>query len=227
MAARSILALELSTSHGSVAVLHDGSVVFESTFMSKRSHNAQLFGPLGMALEACGPAPLETIVVGLGPGSYTGVRIAIAAAQGVALSRNARVIGLPSISAALSESLGGTYAIIGDARRGSFHAATVMDRCLVGEIELMDESALRGWVKDKTLAGLKICTMDHCVPLDLPSVIRVTPSAAQLARNASLLRENELSTLSGQTLEPVYLREAFVTTPRKPWLEVPDRGDST
>lgn len=227
MAARSILALELSTSHGSVAVLHDGAVVFESSFMSKRSHNAQLFGPLGMALEACGPLPLDTIVVGLGPGSYTGVRIAIAAAQGVALSRRARVIGLPSMAAIQADGLDESYAVIGDARRGSFHAAVVMERRLAGEIELMDEAALRQWVNGKAEAGRSVCTTDEAVPLDLPGVIRGVPSAAQLAHNASLLTDAELGGLAGQILEPLYLRDAFVTTPRKPWLDVPGAGETT
>ena len=85
---RTLLALDLSTAHGSIAVVRGGSdVLFQSSFQSERSHNAQVFAPLRDALAAAGDG-LTGIVIGNGPGSYTGVRIAIAAAQGVALSRN-------------------------------------------------------------------------------------------------------------------------------------------
>ena len=86
MPTRTILALDLSTPRGDLAVLRGDDVVFTSAFVSERSHNAQVFAPLREALAVAG-SDLDLIVIGTGPGSYTGVRIAIAAAQGVALSR--------------------------------------------------------------------------------------------------------------------------------------------
>ena len=75
-----LLALDLSTAHGSIAVVRGDDVLFQSSFQSERSHNAQVFAPLREALAAAGEG-LTGIVIGNGPGSYTGVRIAIAAAQ--------------------------------------------------------------------------------------------------------------------------------------------------
>ena len=91
-----ILAIETSTALGGVAVVRDGEVCFEKTFSSERSHNSQLFAPLREALAVAGDT-LRAVVVGTGPASYTGVRIGIAAAQGIAVSREVPVIGLPSV----------------------------------------------------------------------------------------------------------------------------------
>jgi tRNA A37 threonylcarbamoyladenosine modification protein TsaB len=47
-----VLALELSTVQGSVAVVAGSELLYEASFEAKRSHNAQVFGPLGEALKA-------------------------------------------------------------------------------------------------------------------------------------------------------------------------------
>ncbi len=49
-----VLAIETSTSQGSVAVVREGEVVCSETFLSERSHNSQLFVPLRKALKAAG-----------------------------------------------------------------------------------------------------------------------------------------------------------------------------
>ena len=71
-----ILALETSTRQASLAVWRDGEVVREWSFCSERSHNSLLFAPLR---EAWAVAEPDLMVVGTGPGSYAGVRVALAA----------------------------------------------------------------------------------------------------------------------------------------------------
>ena len=71
-----ILALETSTSQASLAVWRDGEVVREWSFCSERSHNSLLFAPLR---EAWAVAEPDLMVVGTGPGSYAGVRVALVA----------------------------------------------------------------------------------------------------------------------------------------------------
>ena len=120
---QTILALDLSTAQGSIAVVRGDDVLFQSSFQSERSHNAQVFAPLREALVIAG-SDLTGIVIGNGPGSYTGVRIAIAAAQGIALSRDVWCVGWSSLTAPDIESPA-NYHIIGDARRQSFYLARV------------------------------------------------------------------------------------------------------
>src|SRR5688572_27664606 len=111
------LAIDTSTVRGSVAVWMRGELVINDNFTADRSHSAALF----MSLErARSEIPhLDQVVVGLGPGSYAGIRIGIAAAIGLSLALGSRLLGIPSVAALeVPES---NYLVIGDARRGSFY----------------------------------------------------------------------------------------------------------
>src|SRR5947209_11751293 len=109
-----ILALELSTARGSLAWLdHDAELARE--WPNERKHSGALFDNLDAVTKKFG-AP-ETIIVGLGPGSYAGTRIAISAATGLEFSSGARRIGFPSICA--MECNAHEYCVIGHARRQS------------------------------------------------------------------------------------------------------------
>jgi tRNA threonylcarbamoyl adenosine modification protein YeaZ len=211
-----ILAIDLSTPCGHVALLDGDGVRFEQTFTSHRSHNSMLYAPLGAALDAAGSA-LQSIVVGTGPGSYTGVRISIAAANGVALSRNVPVSGLPSI-AALSDAE--EHLAVGDARRGKFYAAHICDGRVIGEIDLLDESALRIWLEAH--AALPRFTSDATPPLGDVSIQPVKPNAVLLARNAAAQHpEPQL------LIEPLYMQDAFITQakPRTMGLQITSKQE--
>jgi len=199
-----ILAIELSTSRGHIAVRRDGELVFEKDFTSHRSHNSMLYAPLAAALEVAGGA-LDKIVIGTGPGSYTGVRISIAAAHGVAISRQVPVIGLPSI-AALSEAP--EHVAVGDARRGKFYAALIREGEMVGEVALLDEAGLRAWLDER--ADLPCFTSDGAAPLQLARVTIAQPSAVLLALHAEIVQANELD------IEPLYVQDAFITKAKTP-----------
>lgn len=208
---RNVLALDLSSTRGVIAVRRAGIVVFEANFTAERSHNAQVFAPLGQALEAMGSEP-GLIVIGTGPGSYTGVRIAIAAAQGIALSRGWPVIGWPSITTAPVENCH----IIGDARRGMFYTAAVTHRML-GPVEIVDAATAQA----RVLAGGEWCSFDARAPLGLPQVRLCPPDADRLSEVAAALTEEEIQVLAARPLEPVYLQEAFITTAKKAGKKVP------
>jgi tRNA threonylcarbamoyl adenosine modification protein YeaZ len=205
-----VLAIDLSSPRGAVAVVRNGRLLLEATFVAERSHNASLFAPLAEALDLVGDAPAR-LVVGTGPGSYTGVRIAIAAAQGVALARGWPVFGLPSISTAGPAS----YGVLGDARRGLFYLARI-DAGTLAELRLADPATARAAVE----AGGEWFTYDTVAPLGLPNVRVTRPDAPALARRAAALEEDAVRAAAGRPLEPCYLQEAFITTARKPGKQV-------
>lgn len=207
---QAILAIELSTPTGGLAVLRGGAVLYEGAFTSNRSHNSMLYAPLAEALAAAGDT-LGLIVVGTGPGSYTGVRIGIAAAHGVALSRHVPVIGWPSL-AALSPVE--AYHVAGDARRGKFYTGRIELGRMAGEIVLRDEADFRAWHEARA-AGEPCFTSDAAVPLGLAGVEAAQPSALLLARLAAGLEADEIGRLAGMELEPFYLTEAFITKAKK------------
>lgn len=87
---------------------------------------------------------VERIVVGIGPGSFAGIRSALAFAQGFALAKKGcEVLGLPS-ACALAD--GGKLAVIGDARRGKFWIAQFDGYELEGDVRQVDADALRSAV---------------------------------------------------------------------------------
>lgn len=211
---RTVLAIDLSSTRGVIAVRREGTLIYEAYFTAERSHNAQLFAPLAQALEAMGTGP-AVIVIGTGPGSYTGVRIAIAAAQGLSLSRGWPVIGWPSITTAPAAD---GY-VIGDARRGMYYVTSVKQR-LLGPIEIVDAETAQARVQ----SGGDWFSFDVRIPLGLPKVKLCPPEASVLADIAAELPDEEIHAQSARPLEPVYLQDAFITTAKKAGKKVPVRG---
>lgn len=77
-------------------------------------------------------AEIDRIVVGTGPGSFAGIRSALAFAQGFALGRNCEVLGLPSPCALAVE--GESIAVVGDARRGMCWVALLKGYTLLKDV---------------------------------------------------------------------------------------------
>lgn len=96
-----ILAIETSTKQCSVALGQDGSPVAGRSERDDHfihSEKLHLFLEALMAEQAWLPASLDAIAVSLGPGSYTGLRIGVSAAKGLAHALNIPVIGRNSLS---------------------------------------------------------------------------------------------------------------------------------
>src|ERR1041385_5324833 len=134
-----ILALELSTARGSLAWLGNNDVDLAREWPNDRKHSGSFFENLETVTKKLGPP--DAVIVGLGPGSYAGTRIAISAAIGLEVSSGARLIGFPSICAMESDAEG--YFVIGDARRKSFFFARIRANNLVEGPTLFSESELR------------------------------------------------------------------------------------
>lgn len=195
-----VLALELSSPVGSVAFCDDGGGQDLKVFPADRKDSGLFYENLQALQEAWGRP--EVIVVGLGPGSYAGVRIAIATAVGLKAAWGARLLGLPSICALNREE----YVAIGDARRNSFFFAHVVrGDCVEGPtLATADEvrEKLRQWQH-----------LPRIAPLPLPQFEDITvehPSALRLAELALTVESGD-----AETLAPIYLREPYITTPRK------------
>src|SRR5437588_10331506 len=90
-----ILALELSSARGSLAVAADDNVEVVRDWQNDRKNSGPFFEYLTEVQKQFGKP--DTIVVGLGPGSYAGTRIAISAAIWFRAATQARFFGVPSI----------------------------------------------------------------------------------------------------------------------------------
>lgn len=100
---RRLVALDTATALGSIALFEDGALVMEESRRVSNAHGESLLPMLAQALEARGLQPRDVHVwaVDVGPGSFTGVRIGVATATGVALATGAEVLGVSSLDAML------------------------------------------------------------------------------------------------------------------------------
>jgi tRNA threonylcarbamoyladenosine biosynthesis protein TsaB len=138
-----ILAVETSSRVGSVALACGPNLLEERVFSAPMQHSAEIFPVIGELLgrHGCAPAQLDQVHISLGPGSFTGLRIAVAMAKTMHLATGVRIVSVDSldvVTANLStmpcertaERIGGRemtvpgkVAALLDAKRGQFYAA--------------------------------------------------------------------------------------------------------
>jgi len=207
-----ILALEFSSDRRSVAVAVAGTVRGQAAEAGGReSHPFRL---IEIALREAGLTreEIEVLAVGLGPGSYNGIRSAIAVAQGWQLALPVRLVGVSSIRclAAQAQASGRTGAVscVVDAQRGEFYRA----RYQITAESVRETEALRLATRAEVMA----CGAAGDVLLGpnektgLPGFQQGFPDAALLAR----LVAARADFAPGESLEPIYLRAAaFVKAP--------------
>ena len=198
------LALELSSARGSLALLNDGDVAFDRKWQNDRKNSGPFFEYLAEVQSKSGKP--DIIIVGLGPGSYAGTRIAISAAIGLQAASQTRLIGFPSICAIECEA--DEYCVIGDARRQAFFFARVRDNRLIEDPTLMPEAELRENL-DKVDRKMSIFATEKLSQF-AGAKIRY-PSAKLLARFAS----DSNRSFTQPPLEPIYLREPHITAPKR------------
>jgi tRNA threonylcarbamoyl adenosine modification protein YeaZ len=206
------LFLETSTPRASLVLMRGSEVVFEESFHGDRSHNALLFAPLERALACLGEGvKLAEVVVGTGPGSYSGTRVGIAAGQGVALVHGCPAVGLSSLLA-VAAAVPGALAV-GDARRGSgwrMRIGGAREPELCGVEELAVDIAA-------TLAeGRPVFSIEPVAGLGLPEelaerVLPGQPEARGLAWVWQALDEERRQGWRARPPRPAYLRPPHVT----------------
>lgn len=200
-----ILALDCSGAAGCVAVVcgQDGGASREWVFQVGRDHDGALYESLEQALREC-PRP-DRIVVGTGPGSYTGLRVAAALAMGLRASLGVRIVAPPSVCAL--DVADREYQVIGDARRGAWYHAVIRERRLMDEIVLVPESGITARVASN---GFPCFTNGPSSMPHLAAETRV--SALRLARMAAETSVEELLPDS-VPVAPLYLKPAHITLP--------------
>ena len=129
-----VLAIDTSTSRTSVAIIDDGSVVF-----SGHRDGATAHGPSLPALvqEALAISEVDEVVVGMGPGPFTGLRVGIAFAQSFALAREIPVRGVCSLDAIAAQIGEKDFIITVDARRKEVYWLATQLVCELGIRQLI------------------------------------------------------------------------------------------
>src|SRR5947207_13792710 len=114
-----LLAFDLSTRRGTIALADEKEILGSRDLPNDHRSSAPFFEALDEIIREHGRP--ETIVVGLGPGSYTGTRIAISAAIGLEATTGGALAGISSLCAISDEN---DFCVIGDAKRASDRKST-------------------------------------------------------------------------------------------------------
>jgi tRNA threonylcarbamoyl adenosine modification protein YeaZ len=207
-----ILALEFSSKERSVAVLAEGGLCVTAMETGGRDVHALDLITRVLTEARLEREQIECLAVGLGPGSYTGIRAAIAVAQGWQLALPVKVLGIGGAEclAAQARERGwlGTVNIAIDAQRNEFYLARYE----------IDSKKLR------ELAPLKLASFDEVAGHLKADEIVAGPDADKLfaggqalypgAAMVASLAVGGTDFVTGEKLEPVYLREtSFVKAP--------------
>lgn len=195
------LFIERSTDKATLALVKDGALAAEASLVSSGMNSGAW---VAETRDFIGDREISRIVVGTGPGSFAGIRAALAFAQGYAVGSGCTVEGLPSPCAFAPAE--GPLAVVGDARRGMYWIALFDGPRLVCDIFQVEGEMLHLRVP----VGVKVVTPDAA---RIDGLLKETfgsdyaggavPTASGLARaalaNPSLLVPEPL---------PVYLNPA-------------------
>lgn len=211
-----ILSFESSAKACSVALLSDGVLVGEYYQNCGQTHSTTLMKMAEDLLTNCGVTQVDAVACAAGPGSFTGVRIGVAAAKGYAWGAQIPCIGVSTLEAMAHQArtFDGLICCGMDARRDQVYHG--LFRCKNGELErLVEDCAISIGELEKELSGYtepilfvgdgaKLCHKTigryECTPEHL---CMQRASGVALAAAAALARGE---TADGATMTPNYLR---------------------
>lgn len=119
-----VLAFDTSSKALSLAILEDKQLLAETTINIKKNHSITLMPAIDFLMSSIDltPKDLDRIVVAEGPGSYTGLRIAVATAKTLAHTLDIELVGMSSLLALVPSQQEGLVVPLMDARRNNVYA---------------------------------------------------------------------------------------------------------
>jgi len=221
MSERPLLCIESATAVASVGVAGPAGVLASRWLREKGAHAEQMYAAIERVLAeaGCGLRELAAIAVGLGPGSFIGVRIAVATAKGLALGAGLPLIGVSSLAAlALSAGRSGRIAVAVDAKKGQVYAgiydvtaadrapATVIEACALDPAPCAQLLAGRGPIAALVGDGSARYAEAFAPVVAIPRLLVEPQPAALYALAADRLAGCDFDDLAA--LKPVYARRS-------------------
>lgn len=217
-----LLTIETSSNEGTVSLTQSGRLVGEElAFPAGRGNGATLYEPINSLMKRLEQRAegLGAVLVGIGPGNYSGVRIALGAGLGIATGLNIPLYGRGSFESHSAVEACGDFWGFGDARRGRFFRIEIRGGVQSESIELMTVEEARVWLEQNEAKMRKVVGLGDVsgFPDELSgffdSSASVKVSAAGLAHAFSEL--DECKRQESLNPQPFYLRGPNITPPRR------------
>lgn len=197
-----VLGIETSSAKASVALIEKGKVIAEKVFSESLGHSDKILLAIDEILKKgkCSVSSIKKIAVGIGPGSYTGLRVGIATAKGLAFINKIPIVGIPSLDSIVQHNLSKwpekkkTVSVLVDAKREEHYFSQFVLKgkgfAPKGKVKLLsNEEASALILKGELVWG--------------PETTKQFPSAAGIA----LLSETPgYKNSQTKKIEPIYLR---------------------
>ncbi len=207
-----IFAIELSSKQGSIALVHDGKVVAEKSWIENFKNRQQLFD--SMAELEVDWDKIDAFAVGRGPGAFSGMRISFSVINSLAAPNKKPVYALNS-GASLATQFGAERTVVvGDARRNKVWAGLFIGNKLEKEFQLLELNELADFVPKEAL----VLSPDHDRLTELLSDFHTLDPAEPVFPTAGRLGELVFQHLKNgeefEPLEPLYMHPPVFIEPR-------------
>ena len=215
-----LAAVETSTNLGSVALFDRGDLVAVEEQRVSNAHGESLL-PMGSALFAkvgWRPSDVARWGVGIGPGSFTGVRIGVATVKGIALATGAEVVGVTSLEAiahGVVAEPGEVIIAVLSAMKGELFLQAWRDSVEACEPTYVKEGLASAWIAalgapsvvlvGEAALGLSVAGLPHRMLTSQPHDLPHAAVIASIAASRSPCQEE---------LEPLYVRPPEITKPK-------------
>ncbi len=214
-----LVAIDTATGYASLA-LHDGARVrVEHTWESPRRHTVELLPRLAAALEqlGLGARHLSGVAVTRGPGSFTGLRVGLSVAKGLALARGLPLVGVPTLDVVAAAQGRDRRPMCAVLQAGRKRICVAVYRWRKGEWRAREEPRLTTWsaLAEETTTPTLFCGEVDPAGADVLAALgelAVLMPAATRLRRAGFLAEvawrrlNRGETDDLATLTPLYLQ---------------------
>ncbi len=226
-----VLGLDTATSGCSAALWSGTDEGADATLTARRNPpmargQAEALVPMIQAVLAeagVAAAALDRIAVTVGPGAFTGLRIALAAARGFAVAHEVPVIGITTFDAVAhglpaEERAGRAVLVVVDSRRAEPFLQLFDDRLnAVGAPAMLEPAAVPGWLAGLLPAGAPLLVAGDGAALALPHLEPrggVVPATGNGVPDAAVVAALGASRPVGLPAAPFYLRPPDVTLPK-------------
>ena len=214
-----VLGIETATLMGGVALMSEAGLISEYRMGVEARHSERLLPAIDHLLtqSRSSLSEISAIAVSAGPGSYTGLRVGLAVAKGLAMGANLPLVMVPTLEAHAAAFSHGQRLIAPmlDARRGQVYWALFdprpegLTRVYPDTVSTLDEALaiLRSFQRETLVTGdhLDRDAIAAAIPASFPTRAAAFPSAACVAERGLLLFQRG-ETTAPEAAVPTYLR---------------------